>query len=131
MGNTRSAIEPTNGELVFLCYDSLCFMIITHFILNVAETRIKVVHSSSILGPESYLHLPNYCFLGYQQSAGAIRVDWKRLYTYKGGIFFWGGGGGKADPLKIDASIDEDMECRSSYQIRKRSIQRLRIDKAK
>ena len=50
MGNTRSANGPTHGEVVSLCYDSLCFMVIAPFVLTVAETRIKVVHSSLILG---------------------------------------------------------------------------------
>ena len=53
MGNTRSVNGPTYGEVVFLYYDSLCFMIITPFVLKVAETRIKVVHSSLILDRES------------------------------------------------------------------------------
>ena len=53
MGNTRSANGPAHGEVVFLCYDSLCLMIITPFVVKVAETRIKVVHGSSILGRES------------------------------------------------------------------------------
>ena len=45
MGNTRSANGPTHGEVVLLCSDSLCFMIIASFVLKVAETRAKVVHS--------------------------------------------------------------------------------------
>ena len=45
MGNTRSANGPTHGEVIFLCYDSLCFMVIAPFVLKVAETRIKIVHS--------------------------------------------------------------------------------------
>ena len=53
MGNTRSANGPTNVEVVFLFYDSFCFMIVTPFILKVAKTHIEVVHSSLILGPES------------------------------------------------------------------------------
>ena len=52
MGNTRSANGPTHGEVVFLCYDSLCSMITAFFVLKVAEARIKVVHGSLILGRE-------------------------------------------------------------------------------
>ena len=52
MGNTRSVNGPTHEELVFLCYDRLYFMLIAPFVLKVAETRIKVAHSSLILGQE-------------------------------------------------------------------------------
>ena len=50
----------------------------------------------------------------------AIRVNRNRLYAYKRGHFFFGGGGGRPDSLKIDMSVDEDIECKSQYQIRKR-----------
>ena len=82
-GNTRSVNGHTFVEVVFLCYDSLCFMIIAPFVLEVAETRIKVVHSSLILGRESlnqqisafakllFSRLPAVC------AALRLRVDWK------------------------------------------------------
>ena len=59
----------------------------------------------------------------------AIRVDRNRLYAYKRGhFFFWGGGGGgRPDSLKIDMSVDEGIEYKSEYQIRKRSIHRWRV----
>ena len=67
--------------------------------------------------------------MGYMQSVAVprLRVDWKRLYAYKRGHL----GVSRADPLKIDTSVDEDTECQSSYQIRERSIWKLRIDEAK
>ena len=47
-------------------------------------------------------------------SLPAIKVDRKRLYMYKKG-HFGGGGGGEVRPcpLKIDTSVDEDMECQN------------------
>ena len=54
-GQTGLANGPTPGEVVFFCYDFLCFMIIAPFVLKVAETHIiiKVVHSSLIMSQES------------------------------------------------------------------------------
>ena len=46
----------------------------------------------------NYPHAPPY---------GQLKVDRKRLYEYKWGIF----GGFRHDALKIDMSVDEDIEC--------------------
>ena len=47
-------------------------------------------------------------------------VDRKRFYMYKKRHF--GGGGVRPCTLKIDTSVDENIECQSQYQIRKGSI---------
>ena len=46
---------------------------------------------------------------------------------YKRGIL----GGFRPWLLKIDTSVDEDIECQSQYQIRKGSIKGLKDEKAK
>ena len=50
--------------------------------------------------------------MGYLQSVTVLRVDRKRLYSYKRGAL--GGGGGRPDSLKllkIAMSVDDDIEC--------------------
>ena len=51
--------------------------------------------------------------------------------TYIKRSIFFRGGGVRLCPLKIDTSVDEDIECQSQYQIRKGSIKGLKNEKAK
>ena len=46
-------------------------------------------------------------FYGQSVVGCSIRVDRKRLYVYKRGIF----GGFRSDLLKVDMSTDDDAEC--------------------
>ena len=124
MGTTRSATGPAQGEVIFPFACFPCFMITVPFVLSHYSSKYWYKNSLLLINPWTRKVKPvNIPILLSRSTAlrQALRVDRKRLYTYKRG-HFWG----------VRTFLgDEDIECQPYYQIRKGSTKRLKNEKAK
>ena len=137
MGITRSANGPTHGEVIFPFACFPCFMVTVPFILSHYSSKYWYKNSLLLINPwlrklkpVTIRILLSVQLSGLTAVCCSITVDRKRLYMYKKRHFLLGGGGG-ACPLKIDTSVDKNVECQSWYQIRKGSFKGLKNEKAK
>ena len=130
MGTTRSANGPTHGEVIFPFACFPCLMIAVPFVVSHYSSKYSYKNSLSLINLWLKKLKPVNIPIFLSRSTGtkqALRVDRKRLYTYKRGHL----GSFRSYSLKIDTSVDVDIECQPQYQIRKGFIKRLKNEKAK